>query len=64
MNTPLIVAAVQASEPAVIEIIEAVDSTTPHRSRRALIRASPLHRQSLHLKPDEYTIAPLKNSEE
>jgi len=58
MNTLLIVADAQATEPAIIEIIESVDSTTRQRARLGLLPANRIARQSLHLKPDELTIAP------
>ena len=62
MTTLLIVAEEQATEPAIIEIIEPVDRTTRQRSRLTLIPARRIPRQSIHLKPDEYTIVPQKES--
>ncbi len=62
MNTRLIAADAQATEPAIIETIEAVDSTTRQRARLALMPAKRIARQSLHLKPDEFTIVPQKES--
>jgi len=62
MNTLLIAANEQATEPSIIEIIESVDSTTRQRSRLALIPARRIPRQSIHLKADEYTIVPQKES--
>jgi hypothetical protein len=58
MNKPVIVAHEQATEPAIIEIIESVDNTTGQRSRLALIPVGRIARQTIHLKPDEFTIAP------
>jgi hypothetical protein len=49
-----------ASEPAIIEIIESVDNTTGPRSRLTLNPARRIARQTVHLKSDEFTIAPLK----
>ena len=60
MNKPVIAAHEQATEPAIIEIIESVDNTTGQRSRLALIPVGRIARQTVHLKSDEFTIAPLK----
>ena len=60
MNKPVIVAHEQATEPAIIETIESVDNTTGQRSRPALIPVGRIARQTSHLKPDEFTIAPQK----
>jgi len=60
MKTRLIAADAPAAEPASIEIIESVDSTTQQHSRLGLIPATPVSRQTIHLKPEEFTIAPQK----
>jgi hypothetical protein len=60
MNTLLIAADAPAAEPAIVEIIESVDSTTRQRSRLGLIPATPVLRQSIHLEPEEFTITPQK----
>jgi hypothetical protein len=62
MNTLLSAAEEQATEPAIIEILESVDSTTRQHSRLALIPARRIPRQSIHLKSDEYTIVTQKES--
>jgi hypothetical protein len=64
MNKPSIETDEQAEEPIVIEIIESLDSSTRQRSRVALglIRNIPTY--CIHLKPDEFTIAPQKEPEE
>jgi hypothetical protein len=63
MNKPVIAAHEQATEPASIEIIESVDNTTGQRSHLALIPIGRIARQTIHLKSDEFTIAPQKEVE-
>jgi hypothetical protein len=60
MNKPVIADREQATEPAIIEIIESVDNTAGQRSRLALIPVGRIARQTIHLKSDEFTIAPQK----
>ena len=60
MNTLLIATDAQTAEPTIIEIIESMDRPTRQRSRLALIPARQISIQSIHLKPDEFIIAPQK----
>ena len=62
MNKPVIETDEPTKEPIVVEIIESVDSPTQPRSRLALIPAGRILGQSIHLKSDEYTIVPQKES--
>jgi hypothetical protein len=62
MKTTVIVADTQAGKPVVIEILECAGSTTCLGARRALVPAQPIQRQSIHLKSDEYTIVPQKET--